>query len=88
MSKPTVDSVLQGGDQAGLVRAEQMLTQAQKAVAARQGDLDAVNKQLDVCQKRLNEAKAQHKSTNKSSPAKQTAAGMQDSGVSAVHACW
>ena len=64
-----------------MARAEQLLAQAQKAVAARRVDVTAANEQLEVCQKRLNEAKAQNKGTNKSSPAKQAAPGMHDCGA-------
>lgn len=64
-----VSAQMQAPEVAGLARAEQLLTQAQKAVAARQADLRAADEQLQVCEKRLREGK-HAKSQNKSSPAK------------------
>jgi hypothetical protein len=43
--------------QSGLARAEQLLAQTQKAVAARQADADAAAAYVEACQKNLSEAK-------------------------------
>lgn len=47
-----------GEQQAGLVKAEHLLAQAQKAVAARKADAAAAAEALEACQKRLTDAKA------------------------------
>lgn len=57
----------------GLARAEKLLVQAQKAVAARQADADAVNAVLEACEKRLAEAK-QAKAAKRESDAAEAAA--------------
>jgi hypothetical protein len=43
--------------QSGLARAEQLLAQTQKAVAARQADADSAAAYVETCQKNLAEAK-------------------------------
>lgn len=58
-----------GEQQQGLARAEAVLGQAQRAVAARRRDADAAAQALDACQSRLAEAKEAEKAKAKQGPA-------------------
>jgi hypothetical protein len=65
--------------QSGLARAEQLLAQTRKAVAARQADADSAAAYVEACQKNLTEAKDAKAAAVKTK-------GMRDSDASAAGA--
>lgn len=69
--------------QSGLLRAEQLLAQAQKAVAARQADADAAAAFLDTCQKNLAEAKDAKAAAAKTKGKRDSDAGASAGGAAA-----
>lgn len=63
------DAADAGEQQSGMARAELVLAQTQKAVAARKADAEAAAQALEACQKRLDEAKEAAQNKSKQTPA-------------------